>query len=411
MKINRSQDEPATADYNRDSRFIPEKYKATDRSETCSIVVPREALLDALTAVMRAVSAHNPLPILSGILIRHDASGLSFTASNFRLIIRYFLLQDSPVGTAIYGQAVVPAKLLHDMTKKLPPGPIRLELDEASSCVRLQAGHARFRLRGMDPSDFPPLPDIGPTTVLSMRCDQLNKAITQVAFAASASGQRPVLTGIACRLIDENRLQLLASDGVRLGCTSIHAALSSGARDDDDQLLLLPAANMVDIAKLLAGGTEEAVSLSVGRNHVLFRTNRWAAYSVRMEGSYPASTRLIPEAHTTSVLADTSAFAAAIERLELLGREGGHIELHATAQSMQLKSAASELGDGDEELTAANMEGEPLRIFFRGRFIRDILRAIESPAVTLRFTGSTGPITIVPQDDPSTIYLLTPLRA
>src|SRR5262245_8533128 len=113
----------------------------------------RQSLLDALLVVSRAVSARAALQALSGILITTD-EGARLRATDMELGLEVGL--EGQVNGA--GAVVLPGRLLVEVARSLPDGPVSLELREAERDVELSAGSSRFHLRTLPADDFPRFP-------------------------------------------------------------------------------------------------------------------------------------------------------------------------------------------------------------------------------------------------------------
>src|SRR6266540_167986 len=113
----------------------------------------RQALLDALLVVSRAVSARAALQALSGILITAEASA-QLRATDMELGL------DVGLDAEIEGAgAVLPGRLLVEVVRSLPDGPVTLALREAERDVEITAGSSRFHLRTLPADDFPRFPE------------------------------------------------------------------------------------------------------------------------------------------------------------------------------------------------------------------------------------------------------------
>ena len=114
----------------------------------------RQSLLDALLVVSRAVSARAALQALSGILITADGSA-RLRATDMELGLDVGL--DGEVDGA--GSVVLPGRLLVEVARSLPDGPVSLVLREAERDIELSAGSSRFHLRTLPADDFPRFPE------------------------------------------------------------------------------------------------------------------------------------------------------------------------------------------------------------------------------------------------------------
>jgi DNA polymerase-3 subunit beta len=77
----------------------------------------------------------------------------------------------------------------------------------------------------------------------------------------------------------------------------------------------------------------------------------------------------------------------------------------------QLSSKTAEVGDAIEDVSLEEMNGDQLTIFFNGKYMIDIMRAVDSGQVLLRFSGKWNPIIVQPADNLTALYVLTPIRS
>src|SRR5919106_1492589 len=114
----------------------------------------RQSLLDALLVVSRAVSARAALQALSGILISvEDEARLRATDMELGLEVG---LEGDVEGP---GSVVLPGRLLVEVARSLPDGPVSLALREAERDIEISAGSSRFHLRTLPADDFPRFPE------------------------------------------------------------------------------------------------------------------------------------------------------------------------------------------------------------------------------------------------------------
>ena len=114
----------------------------------------RDPLVEALNAAGRAVTSRgSSLPVLAGLRLELTGDQLSVTGSDLDLTIS--------VRTAVSGEAdgvaVVPSKLLSDITRALPPGAVTVEV--ADDEARISSGRSQFAVRTIPAQEFPKLPE------------------------------------------------------------------------------------------------------------------------------------------------------------------------------------------------------------------------------------------------------------
>ncbi|WHY21547.1 DNA polymerase III subunit beta [Paenibacillus sp. G2S3] len=89
--------------------------------------VSKDSLSAALQVVLKAVSANSSIPLLSGIKIQAQASGLILTASNISMTIENKIpVEIEKLTVEKTGEIVVPARYFYEIIRKLDSGRIRL---------------------------------------------------------------------------------------------------------------------------------------------------------------------------------------------------------------------------------------------------------------------------------------------
>src|SRR5208282_5798586 len=75
------------------------------------------------------------------------------------------------------GSAVLPARLLLDVTRSLPDSSLTLELRAAEQDVELISGAAAFHLRTLRAEDFPTLPTPSPENRVALPVDAFTQTV------------------------------------------------------------------------------------------------------------------------------------------------------------------------------------------------------------------------------------------
>src|SRR4029453_12695778 len=130
------------------------------------IVCSREELAQKLAVVGRGVSTRTAVQILSGILLRAAGGKLELAATDMELSIRTELEDAEGEGE---GAAVVPGRLLVDLSRLLPESEVTIEYREEENVLRVTCGPAEDRPNTYGAEDFPRLPetDAAPTSAVS----------------------------------------------------------------------------------------------------------------------------------------------------------------------------------------------------------------------------------------------------
>ena len=138
------------------------------------IIIERDALAEAVAWVARSLPSRPVLPILSGMLLEASAGGLTLSCFDYEVSAR--IQVDAEVAEP--GTALVPGRLLAEITRSLPSLPV--ELDHEKDDVIVTCGPASFTLVTLPVKEYPRLPEL-PLLAGTVDGGALATAIGQVA--------------------------------------------------------------------------------------------------------------------------------------------------------------------------------------------------------------------------------------
>jgi DNA polymerase-3 subunit beta len=224
---------------------------ANARIVDMKFTVERGALGEAVAFVSRALPSRPVVPLLSGMLIEASADRLTLSCFDYEVSARISV--DADVATP--GSALVPGRLLAEITRSLPAQPADFSAD--AGVVNLTCGRAEFGLVCLPMEDYPALPD-SPEPVGATDSGLLAAAVAQVAPAASRDDTLPMLTAV-CLDITGDVMTLAATDRYRLAAREVSFVPTEPGRR---ALALVPAKIMVEAARTFRPGVP--VTLAFG---------------------------------------------------------------------------------------------------------------------------------------------------
>ncbi|MGE0060247.1 MAG: DNA polymerase III subunit beta [Dehalococcoidia bacterium] len=347
----------------------------------------QEALARGLGIVGRAVAARSPLPITSNVLISSDAGRLKLAATNLEITMSCWI--DANIEEE--GAITVPARLLADFVNTLPNDRISLTVAARSRQVRLACARNEASISGLDAEDFPPAPVVNDGVSVSLDPKGLRQAISQTVFAAATDDSRPVLTGVDTKF-DGADLTLAASDGFRLSVYRLPLA----SPVDESAEIVVPARALSELNRLLAD-EEDDISLrtNAAKTQVLFRLKNVEMIAQLIQGTFPNFSQLIPPSHSSRAIVEVNEFLRETRIASVFARDGsGIVRLIVTPGEgitpgkVSISARAEEVGDNQGEIDAA-VEGEGVKIAFNGKYLQDVLQALEGQ-LAMETTGPSS---------------------
>ncbi len=355
-------------------------------------VVEREVLADAVAWVARSLPSRPVLPVLSGLLLEASAEGLTLSCFDYEVSAR--IVMDAKVDDV--GTALVPGRLLAEITRSLPPSPV--EFDDAGEDVTLSCGPASFTLVTLPAAEYPRLPEL-PRLAGTADGAALATAIGQVTPAASRDDTLPVITGVNVE-IDGDVLRLVATDRYRL---AVRELSWEPARAGIRGTLLVPARTLAEAARMMAVGG--VVRLMMRGEEEAGRTDpeRGADAVVGFEcGGRRLTTRLIGTEYIKyssrfprdfSSCADMPAveLAEAVRRVALVAERGSSVRLSFADGAVAIEAGTTGQARA-RETVAVRFSGDESAIAFSPQYLLDGLGAALTAATagTGRDAAGTG---------------------
>ncbi|MGE7870890.1 DNA polymerase III subunit beta [Bacillus paramycoides] len=372
-------------------------------------IVKHKQFTQALSEVSKAISTKTLIPILSGIKITADQSGITLIASNSNIFIKKFIpssIEDEKIATIFKaGSIVVPAKYFIEIIKKMPSDILIKSMNE--QIITIQSDEITLNLNGFLANEFPNVPYIDEQAEIQVETEKLIEAFKQTSFAAAKNESRPVLTGVHI-VFDHNKLVCAATDSHRLALREILISSHSKAN------CIIPSLTISELLKLM-NNNSNLVYIYLSESHIIFKFGTITLYSRLIEGKYPNISSLIPNEFQTVINIDRKKILQGVDRSSLLASEwaNNNVNLEIIDEStIKISSNASQVGKISETQQIDTIHGQKqLNISFDGRFMVDALKAIKEDIVTLSFGGSMRPILIEAGEQSAAVHLISPVRA
>jgi DNA polymerase III subunit beta len=354
----------------------------------------RDLLAEALQTVQRGVSTRPGIPALTGVLMTVGEGQLTLATTDLEVSTEVRLDVDARED----GTALVPARLLADMVKSLPPDAVEIEADGGQAKVTCRSFEGT--LRCLPAEDFPILREPEGTKITADAV-AFSEAVSQAARAASKDEARPVLTGV---LLEANRegLTLAATDSYRLAVRELQAT------GEGEATVLVPERALSEAGRAAGGEEKGEVEIILGDSQAAFRAGTLRLTSRLIDEQFPNYRQLIPEPGENRLEAPRQDLLEAVRRVGLLARESSPIRLELNALGVRLTSSSPDLG-GAVEVLEATYQGEEVTVAFNPNYLADGLAGITGERVRVELRDGLKPALLRGDGDEFT-YLVMPVR-
>ena len=338
--------------------------------------IKKEILLENLNNVSKAVSTKNVIPVLGGIKFNLTNEGLFLTATNNDIDIECFIDKKYIDNIVSTGTIIIQGKYLLEIIRKLPDGLINIEIIDIS------------------------------TNPIILSKKVIKNIVNQTLFATSMQESRPILTGINLK-IEGNKMECIATDSYRLAKKIVE--LDSAVENLIN--IVIPGKNIGELAKIL-NDNDENVEIHIFSNKILFKFDNILFQSRLLNGTFPDTSRLIPDTFELEIKTDLDELYSVIDRAALLTseKEKNVIKFETNENEAIVSSNTPEIGRVEERLAITKNNDKEIKIAFSSKFMMEALKTINSKDIRILLNSDIKPIILKTDEDENLIQLLLPIK-
>lgn len=374
----------------------------------------RETLLQAIIPAAAIAPGRNTLPAIEGILFEcpGDEDGTCrITAYDMEKGMRTAI----PCKISEKGKFVINSQNILQIVRALPEGDIDIVIDEKNRAT-ISGGNSSFKDISSTPGDnFPGLPLLSGDRNYTIPQHVLKYLVNKTIFSVSTADQRAVFSGLYFEIKD-GRINVVGCDGSRLA-----TAYTDAPEDAPDASFIVPGRVLMELMRMVKD-TEDEMTVSLARRHVIFRIGEYTYFSHIIDGEYPNYLRIIPEKSDINVYISAAEFRGAIERASLITEDklGGNSRtfVKLVFEGDMLKISSASAGGSIYEEVPVSIEGGEITIGFNCRYLNDALKAIDgdvtlklglnTPLVGMTVSTARGGEDAKPEDN--YLYLIMPIQ-
>ena len=370
--------------------------------------IDRTVLLENLNLIARGLPVKTAMPVLNGIKLELTEEDLYLTSSNTDISVQV-VINDSSLEVKETGKVVVPGNYFIQIIRKINSRKINISLIEDKIMV-IKAERSEFKLNLLSVFDYPNIDFVCLDKPLVLSSKNLRAIIRETAYATSTSEKRPILTGVSLKNID-NKLTAVATDSFRL---SQKVTELDGEYEDFN--IVIPYKSLDELSKALELYNDD-VEVYFNKIKIVFKFKNILFQSRLLDGSYPDTSRLIPEQFPIQVRFNKDELIDAIDRISLLSNKDKENQYNVVRFNIrndhviEISSSSQEIGNAVEEIIPTDpVEGPALKIAFSAKYIMEALKSFISPEVVLCFTGEVRPFICKGDLDYNLTALILPVR-
>jgi DNA polymerase-3 subunit beta len=367
--------------------------------------IKQNVLMEHLNYVIKGVSNKNLRPILNCIKFKLVDEGLYLMSTDNEIAIKTFIEAKEIEKIVTLGEIVVSGHYIYEIVRKLPNEVIKIE-EVMDSKIFITTANSSFNLNCNRVSEFPNLELEFSKNPLVINQRLFKTLVNQTSFATSTQESRPVLTGISFN-VENSLLECTATDSYRLSSKKIELREAYPEKVS----IIIPTKNINELMKLF-GNDEENVELHIFNNKIIFKFENIEFMSRLINGTYPDTSKLIPNDFQLILNVNLDNFYGAIDRASLLTNEADKntIKLETNGNTAVISSNIPEIGNVEEKIEISKNNDQEIKIAFSSKFMLDALKVLESENIQICLNGELKPIILKNIENDDLRELILPIR-
>ena len=306
-----------------------------------------------------------------------------------------------PATVEVAGELALPGERLAKLTACFPADEA-LSIRADGAVAHVTASGSRFKLPVIATGLLPPMPVLNNESghVELARGEML--MLLRVGFAIPSDKTKPYLGGSLLHATADG-LAAVATDGYRLARIVIPGA---GSNLSPDRTLVLPAASLDIIGKLLRDKSIERVGLRRSRTLVEVATKKATFTSRLVDQIFPDYTKLIPAASGNSVAVERGELAQALSRALAVvePKQQRVVGLSWSADAAELRLCLRD-SDAADDIVAAEASGSG-RTAMQIPMLAAIVEAFAGKRIRLDCRDGKSPLLVTDGDADLTALLM-----
>lgn len=366
--------------------------------------IEKSTLLEALNNVTKALSQKITIPVLNGIVMEVNKSGLELLASDSELTIKVTIDKKEIKNIEKEGKIIIQSRYILDIIRKMPSDIIYFEVTDNNN-VKIYSDTNEFILNCYNLSDYPKVTIDKSNNVITLEAELLRKIINQTSYAMSTQEVRPLLTGLNIK-INGDLLECIATDSYRLAKKTIKLAKVV----DDSINIVIPGKSVNELVSILKD--EDTVDIHLFTNKILFIYKNIMFQSTLLNGTYPDTTNYIPKDFKYMINLNLKEYYDAIDRASIItiSKDKNIVKMCIEEKKMTILGSSQESGKTKEEIIIESNNKEKLDISFSSRYMMEALKVLNTTNIILLINGDDKPIIINAVDDDTIVELILPIK-
>lgn len=348
--------------------------------------VHKKDLVSTLTKVQGITSSRKSnLAISACILIRAVSDSIIIKATDLETGFEGMI----PALVEIEGQVAINSKKLLEIIREFPGENICLHENE-SLWIKIFGGKAEFNIMGMNPGDFPQLPDISDASLFEIESSGFKKAIekTTIIPPGGPEDRRAYVHGVFFEHVEAESgsiLRMLSTDSKRLFLCDYQTSRTLPAWESS----IIPKKGLAEAGRFM--DDDNIIQLAIHANNLIIKRPAECLTISLLEGEFPEYADLVTPESDFVLEMEIHPLMMMLKRMSIITTEAYKTVVFDLRDNILTISASNpEMGESMETLPIL-FERDPVEVAFNPKFFMDALSCIDDETALIYLKDSESP--------------------
>lgn len=311
------------------------------------------------------------------------------------------------------GTFTVNGKDLYDLISRMPDGLVEIsENNDLQIFVTNEKKTSKYKLLGLQSSDYPLLPEGDFSTTINIDVKKLSSIINKSYYIISP--EMKFSLGGALLTLSNSRLEMAATDSHRLAYLYYDGQFELPETEGDEILsFIVSRKTLMEVLKLCEEGD---IDFAFDKNNLFFKHKSRILSSRIIDQKFPNYKSVIPDRSEAETIVNRDVLLQTIRRILIFKTRNNGVTFHFDNNRLIIERTTPEKGEGRDELEI-EYTANPVKVSFNGNFILDFLAHVETENIQISIIDEDSSFIFKPAIDPenpeqevSFIYVVMPLN-
>ena len=367
--------------------------------------IKKSDIINVLSKVQGLTGRKTNLAITTNVLISATPNGIVIKATDLETGFE----GNYPADVEKEGELALNSRKFYEIVKAFPDESIHInEID--NNWIEIGNEKVEYHLVGMNPDEFPEIPNVDDAQFISMEMAALSNMIEKTVIIGGASDdKRAHITGVYIENIpsDETHLfRLVSTDGSRL--SKVDYTFQMDPFLQPGKGILIPKKGLHEVAKFLE--SEGTVQVGIKENNFVVKKEGLNLIIRLLEGDFPEYEGILKKGQPHEISMDRQLFLMMLKRMSILSTEDYRSVIFKFDQgNLNITSTNPDIGESKEDMNIP-FTGDSIEVAFNPKYFIETLNVMDEDDIVLYIENNEKPCMLEGAKDKQFLTVIMPMR-